>query len=742
MADVQQSFDLEKLKTDPTMWMRLAMPVGKRKNLGNIFAGKENPFAQNGAAAMEKIQRLASEGKLYLREKGRSRHFRKVNADGKKLNLGDSFEARPDRNGDPIYGALMRASRAYFKWIGLDSISGWFDKRAKNYEAVRERDNRYKEEYKAMTSEQKSDLKKLRKQEKQEEKARKKLKELEKKTAEARKELDKILGKDTRDKGEMQTPLTMPPKPEENKGSMQPVHLGDDLQKERKNEPIVAQPPAQTEEPKKEEKKSEVRLSVNGQEFTKENIAQAPADVQRAFKLIEAIAEQMEKTQQTQKTEQTVQTTMMQDAATNTEELPKINEAVQTEAFTQTEEGIQAGEGLQTEEGIQAGEETQVEEANQTKDIPQVEEVKQTEEAPQVQENVPTADQKVPETEMPAPLTNPPDLEKNKVSAHGRAPEEGDLAARLAAEKQRMDAVRNWKEQIENALFSHKEGADLKGKYELLQDDPQISAIYLSMAAFGTLAETGNDPAALDKLLSGQSLGSNYDGQIRHGVENATRVSADNASGSEKPLEEFLANTVRQLSGLASQEGQLSERHVMLGRLISNAMGIAEANELTLPLSEAELAAAKGAVNLAKIARSYCDARQYLGSGPLDMTSEKGVEAVRDLLMGNAVNTMIKQDQLSGEKINSCQILMGTGIWSEEKLAQMTNSSKVRRAIQPNQVAKILEKPDSPMAHKAAKSVINEVIAQTEEIYQAQQKTAERTKEHEIERPAINPMQT
>ena len=138
-------------------------------------------------------------------------------------------------------------------------------------------------------------------------------------------------------------------------------------------------------------------------------------------------------------------------------------------------------------------------------------------------------------------------------------------------------------------------------------------------------------------------------------------------------------------------------------------------NELTLPLDEAELAAAKGAVTLAKIAMKYHDARQELGSGPMDLTSEKGEPAVRDLLMGNAVNTMIKQDQLSGDAINSCQILMGTGIWSVENLAWMTNNSKVKRSIKPEQVEKLLEKPNGALAHKAAKSVNDEIILETEE---------------------------
>ena len=72
-ADSVYEIDLEKLKTDPIMWMRLAMPQKNSDVLGNVFTGKENPFEKDSKAAMEKVKKLASEGKLYMREFGRSR---------------------------------------------------------------------------------------------------------------------------------------------------------------------------------------------------------------------------------------------------------------------------------------------------------------------------------------------------------------------------------------------------------------------------------------------------------------------------------------------------------------------------------------------------------------------------------------------------------------------------------------------------------------------------------------------
>ena len=88
MADTQKSFDLELLKTDSRLWKRLSTPVGRGRTLGNVFNEKENPFEKDGYAAMELAKRLAAEGKLFIREDGRSRHYRKVEMDGEKMKLG------------------------------------------------------------------------------------------------------------------------------------------------------------------------------------------------------------------------------------------------------------------------------------------------------------------------------------------------------------------------------------------------------------------------------------------------------------------------------------------------------------------------------------------------------------------------------------------------------------------------------------------------------------------------------
>ena len=139
MSMDEQGIDLEKLKTDPRMWLRLATPLGNGNVLGNVFTDKENPFTKDAPGAMEKVQKLASEGKLYLRDLGRSRHFKKGEKGADGLNLGAQHEIKLS-NSTAGFGlsVLMRMSRAYFKWIGLDSISNWFDGRLKRRSEIKE----------------------------------------------------------------------------------------------------------------------------------------------------------------------------------------------------------------------------------------------------------------------------------------------------------------------------------------------------------------------------------------------------------------------------------------------------------------------------------------------------------------------------------------------------------------------------------------------------------------------------
>ena len=48
MPKDDRKIDLDNLKVDPRLWMRLAMPLDDGNVLGNVFHGKENPFEKNG----------------------------------------------------------------------------------------------------------------------------------------------------------------------------------------------------------------------------------------------------------------------------------------------------------------------------------------------------------------------------------------------------------------------------------------------------------------------------------------------------------------------------------------------------------------------------------------------------------------------------------------------------------------------------------------------------------------------
>ena len=204
----QQGLDLKALKTDPKMWMRLAMPSKNGKYLENVFKDKENPFEKNNQAAVETLEKLAAEGKLYLRDFGRSRHFQKVEKGDDGLKLGAQHEIKLS-NSTAGFGlsVLMRLSRAYFKWIGLERISNWFDGRLKRRAELNELNSRYKEEYKSLTKEEKKELKALRKHEKN----LKKLEKFQKEVNKTQQELDEVRGVNA---PQISNPFDNPPQPE------------------------------------------------------------------------------------------------------------------------------------------------------------------------------------------------------------------------------------------------------------------------------------------------------------------------------------------------------------------------------------------------------------------------------------------------------------------------------------------------------------------------------------------------
>lgn len=720
----QQGLDLKALKTDPKMWMRLAMPSKNGKYLENVFKDKENPFEKNNQAAVETLEKLAAEGKLYLRDFGRSRHFQKVEKGDDGLKLGAQHEIKLS-NSTAGFGlsVLMRLSRAYFKWIGLERISNWFDGRLKRRAELNELNSRYKEEYKSLTKEEKKELKALRKHEKN----LKKLENFQKEVNKTQQELDELRGVNT--KGEMDSPLSQPPTVEQKENTMQPTLLGDQpVQQIPPAPPLPNQfavkqttqqeiPDTKKEENEQGENTRDNKITINGVELTEETAKQFPPQIVEAFKLIQQHINEKEAKEKTN--QQPVQ-----------ESQQVVNENKQ--------------------EGPLATAQTQVvEEPQVTEQVPKT----QLTETEQIFSNNPaqlTADKKVPDQEIDSPLKNGADLEPNQVNAQERPKDQAqkDLQERLAAEKDAMDAVQNWKDFVANSLFSHEEGRSAKEFYQNVNKNNEAAgAEYLTGAVFGILSNRSVNPEqkqqVMDALLSGKPLGSENAKLIDDGIAAYNDAIARKTSGSPERLVNMLADSMRELGHQASRETTLSPRLVMIGRLLSNAAQMTNENNLELPIDEDEFSIVKGAGTLADVAQKYHDARQRLGNDLENISSKENRGAVRDLLMGNAVEKMIQQDKRLGQTITNTQMIMGGGLWEVKKLQTYTSDTATRRGIQPEDIQAILKKPNSTKALSIGTKIGNEVVKASMEDYNAAEKAMQKEmelgqQENQVE---INPIQ-
>ena len=720
----QQGLDLKALKTDPKMWMRLAMPSKNGKYLENVFKDKENPFEKNNQAAVETLEKLAAEGKLYLRDFGRSRHFQKVEKGDDGLKLGAQHEIKLS-NSTAGFGlsVLMRLSRAYFKWIGLERISNWFDGRLKRRAELNELNSRYKEEYKSLTKEEKKELKALRKHEKN----LKKLEKFQKEANKTQQELDELRGVNT--KGEMDSPLSQPPTVEQKENTMQPTLLGDQpvqqipLAPSLPNQFAVKQttqqeiPNTKKEENEQGENTRDNKITINAVELTEETAKQFPPQIVEAFKLIQQHINEKEAKEKTN--QQPVQ-----------ESQQVVNENKQ--------------------EGPLATAQTQVvEEPQVTEQVPQT----QLTETEQIFSNnpvQPTADEKVPDQEIDSPLKNGADLEPNQVNIQERHKDQAqkNLQERLAAEKEAMDAVQNWKDLVANSLFSHEEGRSAKEFYQNVNKNNEAAgAEYLTGAVFGILSNKSVNPEqkqqVMDALLSGKPLGSENAKLIDDGIKAYNDAIARKTSGNPERLVNMLADSMRELGYQASRETTLSPRLVMIGRLLSNAAQMTNENNLELPIDEDEFNIVKGAGTLADVAQKYHDARQRLGNDLENTSSKENRGAVRDLLMGNAVEKMIQQDKRLGQTITNTQMIMGGGLWEVKNLQTYTSDTATRRGIQPEDIQAILKKPNSTKALGIGTKIGNEVIKASMEDYDTAEKAMQKEmelgqQENQVE---INPMQ-
>ena len=723
--------DLEKLKKDPNLWSRLSVLKGDDDKMEHIFEGEENPFLKDGPAAMEKINRLAEQGKLFVRGYGRASHYQKIEKKGDELKMEEGqYVLKRGAGWDPVGWLLSYLTGSYFRWLGIGFVAKWIDKRRKNRGIEADEKNRERDKYKELSRKEKKELKKALKKEKVLEKARKKLEKLEQETQNARKELDQLQGKDTgKNLGEMKSPLSQPPVTEQDKTSMQPTALGD-------------QPP-----------NSQNQLeNQKGKEFVQ----------QRATEY------QFQGTQKTEKTqEQNQPQTQPQTRETGLDNMDDVPEEVRkaaqiVENFLKGRKVKQEPYQIAQEMTIEYAGRLPVEEEKKTEEQPQQTEVQQTEvQQPEVQpqptetvntvENeeiaAPRQDSDLPKTDMDSPINNPPDLEKDKVSAQERSKDQADLYDRLAAEKQAMDAVKNWQDRVVDSLFSHEEGQTMKEYYNMIKGNKEVGDEFLAGAVCGMLAKNATGPErnqqVMDDLLDGKSLGSQNENLISDGIAAYNDAIEKKTNGNSKPLENLLANSIRDLSRQASRETTLSPRLAMIGRMINNAVKIADDNGLRLPLDKQDWSVARGAATLATLSQKYHSARQYLGQEPMDISSSKGRRAVGDLLAGSAVEKMLQQDKRRGQTITNTQMIMGDGMWTMDNLRVFTKGSPTRRGITQEQVKTLMEKPKGLKALVIAKNVADDIVSASMEVQEEIEKARQKELEVDQEKlPEINPMQS
>lgn len=713
MPDMEQELNLEKLKADPQMWMRLAMPSEKGDSLESVFKEKENPFDKNGIGAMETLKKLASEGKLYLRDHGRSRHFHKVEKEDDKLKLGEQREMRfSNHTSGMVRGVLMRMSRAFFKWIHLGFVSNWIDRRLKRREELKELESQYKKEYRSLSMEEKKKLKTLRKHEKNLKKLEKAKKEVEK----TQQELGELRGGDTTaSKGEMDSLLSQPPKIEPDKNTMQPTLLGDkqvqvndqlksphtgNLVQEHALEQQISdnkkeKTTNQTSE-KEADSKNADKTVVNGIEITEENMNSLPQPVKEALKVIQQFIEQqkaIERNLQQHKQQNEVKENEQQTEQRESHippvpnvPLPSVNQVVSVEKHPQN---FPQGQG---------------------------ENQKQVQNPPN-QNAQPVNTTEVVQQEVPAAPQQPANREGQNanIQAPLNVPQQSALQERLAAEKAAMDAAMDWKDLVANALFSHEEANATKQNYEMLRNNnEEAGKEFLVGAVFGILSSSQANPEkkqqVVDALLSGRSLGSENQELISNGVAAYNDAMARKTDNNSTRLGEMLAGGMRELSQQASREGSLSPRIVMIGKLIGRAAQIANENGVAIPMDENEFRVVQGAVMLAEVAQAHHEARQHLGNNIDQVDSKENRKAVRDLLMGNAVEVMLKQDKLAGEAISNTQVIMGQGTWSLEAMQKLTSRTNTRRGIQKEDIQALLENPNSSKAFGIGRDTANDII--------------------------------
>jgi hypothetical protein len=176
--------------------------------------------------------------------------------------------------------------------------------------------------------------------------------------------------------------------------------------------------------------------------------------------------------------------------------------------------------------------------------------------------------------------------------------------------------------------------------------------------------------------------------------------------------------------------------------MISNAMRLADQHGLPLKFNDTQWASIRGAHQLSILAERHHDAKQFLGKEPMDVSSKEGRDAVRDLLMGNAVENMIRLDKKYDQEMTNTQVLMGGGYLTVDNLAKMMSATTVRNSITAEQVKNIMKMPDGYDSGKMAYQLGNELLAVAQEGYDAYEKSKQMTMQNRNEPEKVEQLQS
>lgn len=721
--------NIEEFKMDPRLWLRLATPLDGSSVLGNVFTDKENPFLKNPEAAMAKIQGLASEGKLFLRDKGRIRHFREVTMTEDGLKIGDKREMKfGNIHADLPLRILMWFSKQFFRGLGWNGISNWFEERLSRARETIKLNDQYKNEYKEMSDIEKQQLKALRKHEKN----LKKLEKIQNDVLKTQQALDKLQG--TNSKGEIDSPLNSKPPLETDKSNMQPTHLGDlrphekgenkqlpkdDLKEENpENKPIEGK---KKEEGDKKDEPQEIVL--NNVRITEENMKQLPPNVQESLKVILNFVEQQKAIERDLAQKQQQQQPLVNEipeALNNEQQIQEILNTNQNELLIDDETEIKQDNHLINENNNQ-----QINQTIQTNpaDILIDADPNEHENAQRTGDNIVNHDDGNLIDADAEQLNNNSQPQRNDVnrdnSAENKQPEPTTLEQRLAAEKQSIDAIskNNWREFVTNFLMSHEDAKQLREMFESIKNDRGHHSTVLTGMLFGVLTNnTGGQERkqqVMDTFLNGQPLGRESNKLVNDSLENYNNAVVKLQGGNKKDFESLITNAVLELGRQASMEKELSPRHVVIAQMISNAVTMKNKYGLTIALDDDQLQMVQGASEMGKLAKRYFEARQFFGTQPMDMTQENSRVAMADLLAGTAINSMLKADHDAGEVMTKTQMMMGKKLWSASNLRVLAGSTQTMKDINQQQLQSLLENPHDFNSAKIGNQVSTGMLAES-----------------------------